>query len=79
MTHVSYMTTSIIQHIIFSKVGSLGVIQIAGLFMLVFAMFGKFSAIFVTIPTPIIGGIFLVMFGECTEVYVLRYTNVTKL
>jgi len=32
--------------------------------MLLFGMIGKFGALFVTIPEPVIGGVFLVMFGE---------------
>ena len=31
--------------------------------MVVMGMFGKFGALFVTIPNPIIGGVFIVMFG----------------
>jgi len=32
--------------------------------MLLFGMIGKFGALFVTIPEPVIGGVFLVMFGN---------------
>jgi len=32
--------------------------------MLLFGVLGKFGALFVTIPEPVIGGVFLVMFGE---------------
>ena len=39
-------------------------IQIAALFMIFFGVFGKFGAIFVTIPDPIVGGVFIVMFGK---------------
>jgi len=39
------------------------VIQVEALLMLLFGMLGKFGAIFVTIPDPVIGGLFLVMFG----------------
>ena len=31
--------------------------------MLVFGVLSKFGALFITIPEPIIGGIFCVMFG----------------
>lgn len=31
--------------------------------MIIMGMFGKIGAIFTTIPTPVIGGMFLVMFG----------------
>jgi len=40
------------------------VIQVEAIFMLLFGMIGKFGALFVTIPEPVIGGVFLVMFGE---------------
>jgi xanthine/uracil permease len=32
--------------------------------MIVLGCFGKFGALFVTIPEPVVGGMFLVMFGE---------------
>ena len=36
----------------------------AAVFLLLFGMLGKFGALFVTIPDPVIGGVFLVMFGK---------------
>ena len=45
------------------QVGSRRVIQATGIFMMVFGVFGKFGALLVTIPDPVIGGVFLVMFG----------------
>ena len=36
--------------------------------MLLFGVLGKFGALFVTIPNPIIGGCFMAMFGECCSV-----------
>ena len=33
---------------------------------MVFGLLGKFGALFVTIPEPIIGGVFMVMFGGCS-------------
>ena len=50
------------------KVGSRRVIQFGGLFMVVLAVLGKFGALFATIPEPIIGGIFIIMFGMVTAV-----------
>lgn len=32
--------------------------------MLVLSLFNKFCAVFVTIPDPIVGGIYIVMFGK---------------
>lgn len=38
-------------------------IQAAALMMMVFGVLSKFGALFITIPEPIIGGIFCVLFG----------------
>ncbi|KAI0217841.1 Solute carrier family 23 member 2 [Lamellibrachia satsuma] len=51
-----------------TKVASRRVIQVGAVIMLVFGVFGKFGALFVTIPDPIIGGVFIVMFGMITAV-----------
>jgi len=40
------------------------VVQVAAIYLLVLGMIGKFGALFVTIPDPVIGGVFLVMFGK---------------
>ncbi|XP_070705172.1 solute carrier family 23 member 1-like isoform X1 [Pempheris klunzingeri] len=49
-----------------TKVGSRMVIFLSGVFMVLMGMLGKFGAIFTTIPTPVIGGMFLIMFGIIT-------------
>ncbi len=46
-----------------TKVGSRRVIQAAALMMLFFGVLSKLGALFITIPEPIIGGVFCVMFG----------------
>ncbi|KAL7871092.1 hypothetical protein SRHO_G00085890 [Serrasalmus rhombeus] len=46
-----------------TKVGSRMVIVAGGFIMIIIGVFGKIGAIFTTIPTPVIGGMFLVMFG----------------
>ena len=51
-----------------AQVGSRRVIQVAALIMLLLGMFGKFGALFTTIPDPIVGGVFMVMFGMITAV-----------
>ncbi|GAB6022696.1 hypothetical protein CHUAL_006791 [Chamberlinius hualienensis] len=51
-----------------TKVASRQVIQTAALMMILFGMFTKFGSIFATIPSPIIGGIYCVMFGLITAV-----------
>lgn len=40
----------------------------AGCVLLLMGVFGKMGAAFATIPTPVIGGMFLVMFGVITAV-----------
>ena len=50
------------------KVGSRRVIQWAAIIMIIFGLFCKFGAVFVTIPTPIVGGLFMVMFGLVSAV-----------
>ncbi|XP_055928262.1 solute carrier family 23 member 2-like isoform X1 [Argiope bruennichi] len=51
-----------------TKVASRRVIQFGSLLMIVFGMLGKFGGIFVTIPQPILGGIFCIMFSMVTAV-----------
>jgi nucleobase transporter 1/2 len=48
------------------QVASRRVLLAGSLFMLLIGVFGKFGALFVTIPEPIIGGVFVVLFGEHT-------------
>ncbi|TNN48445.1 Solute carrier family 23 member 1 [Liparis tanakae] len=64
-------TTSYSQNIAalgITKVGSRLVLQTTGLLMIVLGIFGKFGAVFITIPDPVIGGMFLVMFGMIAAV-----------
>ncbi|XP_077949701.1 solute carrier family 23 member 1 isoform X3 [Gasterosteus aculeatus] len=49
-----------------TKVGSRVVILVSGVFMILMGMLGKIGAIFTTIPTPVMGGMFLIMFGVIT-------------
>lgn len=46
-----------------TKVGSRRVIQIAGCIMLIFGLVGKAGAVFVSLPDPILGGMFLFLFS----------------
>ncbi|KAK8736779.1 hypothetical protein OTU49_004642 [Cherax quadricarinatus] len=63
-----------------TKVGSRRVVQFGALIMLVFGMLGKFGALFVTIPEPVIGGVFCVMFSMITAVGIstLQYINLNS-
>jgi nucleobase transporter 1/2 len=49
-------------------VGSRRVVQMGALLMMVLAVFGKFGALFTTIPQPIVGGMYCTMFGMITAV-----------
>ncbi len=51
-----------------TRVGSRRVVQIGAMIMLVLAVFGKFGALFSTIPQPIVGGMYCVMFGMIASV-----------
>ncbi|PFX26769.1 Solute carrier family 23 member 2 [Stylophora pistillata] len=51
-----------------TKVGSLRVIQFGALVLMAVGVLGKFGALFVCIPDPIVGGVFMVMFGMITAV-----------
>lgn len=44
------------------------VIVAGGVIMIIMGLFGKIGAVFSTIPTPVTGGMFLVMFGVITAV-----------
>ncbi|NNM29991.1 MAG: purine/pyrimidine permease [Akkermansiaceae bacterium] len=51
-----------------TRVGSRFVIQVGAMIMMVLAVFGKFGALFASIPQPVIGGIYCVMFGMIASV-----------
>ena len=46
------------------QVGSRRVVQMGGILMILLGCLGKFGALFVTIPDPVVGGMFMVMFGK---------------
>lgn len=51
-----------------TKVGSRRIVQYGALIMILLGILGKFGALFTTIPNPIVGGVFMVMFGMITAV-----------
>ncbi|XP_039248296.2 solute carrier family 23 member 1-like [Styela clava] len=51
-----------------TKVGSRRVVQTGACLMIILAVIGKFGALFTTIPDPIVGGMFCVMFGMIAAV-----------
>ncbi|XP_041531546.1 solute carrier family 23 member 1-like [Microtus oregoni] len=63
-----------------TRVGSRIVIVIAGCVLLLMGMFGKIGAAFATIPTPVIGGMFIVMFGVISAVGIsnLQYVDMNS-
>nr|XP_031530463.1 solute carrier family 23 member 2-like isoform X3 [Vicugna pacos] len=63
-----------------TRVGSRMVIVAAGCVLLLMGIFGKIGAAFATIPTPVIGGMFLVMFGVITAVGIsnLQYVDMNS-
>ncbi|XP_068170113.1 xan_ur_permease domain-containing protein [Antennarius striatus] len=63
-----------------TKVGSRQVIVASGVLMIIMSVFGKVGAIFTTIPTPVIGGMFMVMFGviSATGVSNLQYADMNS-
>uniref|UniRef100_A0A7N9AV65 Si:dkey-106n21.1 n=1 Tax=Mastacembelus armatus TaxID=205130 RepID=A0A7N9AV65_9TELE len=72
-------TTSYSQNIAalgITKVGSRLVLQTTGVLMVFLGIFGKFGAIFITIPDPVIGGMFLVMFGMIAAVGISNLQHV---
>uniref|UniRef100_A0A665VEW9 Si:dkey-106n21.1 n=1 Tax=Echeneis naucrates TaxID=173247 RepID=A0A665VEW9_ECHNA len=76
-------TTSYSQNIAalgITKVGSRLVLQTTGILMIVLGVFGKFGAVFITIPDPVIGGMFLVMFGMIAAVGIsnLQYVDLNS-
>ena len=51
-----------------TRVGSRRVVQCGAGIMILLAIFGKFGALFSTIPQPIVGGMYCVMFGMIASV-----------
>ncbi len=51
-----------------TRVGSRRVVQAGAVLMMGFAVFGKFGALFTTIPQPIVGGMYCAMFGMIAAV-----------
>ena len=51
-----------------TRVGSRRVVQTGAVLMIILAVFGKFGALFTTIPGPIVGGMYCAMFGMIAAV-----------
>jgi nucleobase transporter 1/2 len=63
-----------------TRVGSRRVVQAGAAFMLVLGAFGKFGALFTTIPQPIVGGMYCAMFGMIAAVGLsnLQFVNLNS-
>ncbi|XP_021369666.1 solute carrier family 23 member 1-like isoform X2 [Mizuhopecten yessoensis] len=63
-----------------TKVGSRQVFLLTGIIYIVFGLIGKFSAVFITIPYPVLGGALVVMFGMFIGVVLsnLQYVSLTS-
>ncbi|KAL5558183.1 hypothetical protein UlMin_034394 [Ulmus minor] len=60
-----------------THIGSRRVVQISTAFMFFFSIFGKFGAFFASIPLPIFGAIYCVLFGivAATGISFVQFTN----
>jgi nucleobase transporter 1/2 len=63
-----------------TRVGSRRVVQIGAVIMLVLGSFAKFGALFTTIPSPIVGGMYCAMFGMIAAVGLsnLQFVNLNS-
>ncbi|EYU37564.1 hypothetical protein ABFS82_02G045400 [Erythranthe guttata] len=63
-----------------TRVGSRRVIQISAVFMLFFSIFGKFGAIVASIPLPIVGALYCVLFALMSSagLGLLQYCNLSS-
>ena len=66
-----------LNYFLFCQVGSRRVIQVGGCIMLLLGCLGKFGALFATIPPPVVGGMFVIMFGQyyLESTYIVLYCN----
>ncbi|TNM95140.1 hypothetical protein fugu_017899 [Takifugu bimaculatus] len=63
-----------------TKVGSRVVIFTSGVFMVLMGILGKIGAVFTTIPEPVVGGMFMIMFGVISAAGVsnLQFTDMNS-
>lgn len=59
-----------------SKVGSRSVMHIAGFILVLLGFVAKFGSIFVTLPSPVLGGIYFVIFGMISAVGIVSLRTV---
>ncbi|KAL7635311.1 UNVERIFIED_CONTAM: hypothetical protein RMT77_014378 [Armadillidium vulgare] len=51
-----------------TKVASRRVIQVAAILMLICGICTKFTSIFISVPNPVVGGVFIIMFGVIASI-----------
>ena len=63
-----------------TRVGSRRVVQVGGIIMILLGMISKFGALFTTIPSPIVGGMYCAMFGMIAAVGLsnLQFVNLNS-
>ncbi|KAJ7542054.1 hypothetical protein O6H91_10G087500 [Diphasiastrum complanatum] len=64
-----------------TRVGSRRTVQVAAVFMILFAVFGKFGGVIASIPQPIVAAIFCVLDGVLAAVGIsyLQFTNLNRI
>ncbi|KAJ7960341.1 Nucleobase-ascorbate transporter [Quillaja saponaria] len=64
-----------------TRVGSRRVVQISAGFMIFFSIFGKFGAVFASIPFPIFAAVYCILFGLMSSVGLsfLQFTNMNSM
>ena len=58
-----------------TKVGSRYVVQIGAVLLILLGLFGKFGALAAAIPTPVVGGLYCVMFGLISAVGIRQFAR----
>ncbi|XP_052179413.1 nucleobase-ascorbate transporter 4 [Diospyros lotus] len=63
-----------------TRVGSRRVVQISAVFMIFFSIFGKFGAVLASIPLPIFGALYCILFGYVSSagLGLLQYCNLNS-
>ncbi len=58
-----------------TRVGSRYVVQIGAVMLILLGLFGKFGALAAAIPTPVVGGLYCVMFGLISAVGIRQFAR----
>lgn len=66
--------SSVLSFFFLVQVGSRRVIQYGAAFMLLLGMVGKFSALFASLPDPVLGALFCTLFGNVWFLFLFVYS-----